>query len=376
MSFALWLVAGLLLVSCLTQIRAIRRLDRLPAAADPGPRPRVAAIVAARDEAARLPQVAASLLAQRGVELQLVVVDDRSTDATPTVLADLAAATPAVVPVRVDALPAGWLGKPHALHCGAQQARGDWLLFCDADSTLREDVVSRAIALAERDRADHVTLTPGHVPLPFLAEATLLAFHAALARHAARANADHPRGMCGVGAFNLVRATAYRACRGHEPLRLEVIDDVKLGLLVRRTGGRTRVCLGAGDLHSTWGSSPGDLVHVLEKNFFAAFGFSTRIGVPVALLLAAVWLLGLVGPCTGTAAGVAAGLALHAHALPAAWLAARQGWRKAPALAAPLGMGILAWALLRSVALALVRGAIVWRGTRYPLALLRRGVVR
>ena len=106
---------------------------------------RVSVIVAARDEADGIEASVRHLLAQRGVALEVIVVSDRSVDATAAIVRRLAADDPRVRLVEVTALPERWLGKTHALHVGSQAATGDWLLFTDADCLLHPDVVARAL---------------------------------------------------------------------------------------------------------------------------------------------------------------------------------------------------------------------------------------
>lgn len=109
----------------------------------------------------RIEETLRHLLAQRGVEAEFIVVDDRSTDRTGAILKQLAKADARVRIQRVDVLPEGWLGKCHACCVGANAATGDWILFTDADCWLRPDVIARAVRVAERERADHVTMAAG-----------------------------------------------------------------------------------------------------------------------------------------------------------------------------------------------------------------------
>ena len=164
--FLAWSLAVVALIWFSLSAFAMRNLlaaPRLPALAEL-PRfdkqPFVSVIIAARDEAARIEQTVRGLLAQQAVQLQVVVVDDRSTDETPQILARLAATDPRVTVVRVDELPAGWLGKCHACARGATQAQGEGLLFTDGDIHMGADVVARAIAVAVREQADHLAMWP------------------------------------------------------------------------------------------------------------------------------------------------------------------------------------------------------------------------
>src|SRR4029078_5639046 len=150
-------------------------------------------IVAARDEESRIGDTVRHLLAQLDVELEVIVVDDRSTDRTGEILRELTEQDSRVRTQRVDELPDGWLGKCHACHLGAASAKGDWILFTDADCWLKPDVISRALQLAQRELADHVTLTPGIAAKSLGAQAWHLAFLIALAGWFAGVNRDRPK---------------------------------------------------------------------------------------------------------------------------------------------------------------------------------------
>ena len=125
---------------------------------------RCSIVIAARDEAARIEGTVRNLLAQTGVAVEIIVVDDRSSDATGEILRRLAAEDRRVRTERVEGLPAGWLEKCHACHRGAGAATGEWILFTDADSWRRPDLIARALLVAERERVDHITLTMGVTP--------------------------------------------------------------------------------------------------------------------------------------------------------------------------------------------------------------------
>ena len=186
--------------------RRLPALEALPAPSDslPGSIARCSVIVAARDEDARLEATVRHLLAQRDVVLEVIVVDDRSTDATADIMRRLASGDTRVRATRVDHLPDGWLGKSHACHVGASVATGDWLLFTDADCWLKPDVIARALRVAARDAADHVTLTPGFAAETISAHAWI-GVSGKPGELDMGVNRDRPRAYLGIGAFNLVR---------------------------------------------------------------------------------------------------------------------------------------------------------------------------
>lgn len=358
--------------------RRLPALDTLPVTADvaPSDRVRCSVIVAARDEEARLEATVRHLLAQRHVTLEIIVVDDRSADGTGAIVRRIASEDRRVRATRVERLPEGWLGKSHACHVGAGLATGDWLLFTDADCWLQPDVMARALRVADQASADHVTLTPGVGGGTRGAQAWHLAFLGSLANWISGVNRDRPDAHLGIGAFNLVRASAYRACGGYEALRLTVVDDIKLGLLLHRAGFRTRAFLGGGDAECNWGRSVPQMIKIMEKNYFAAVDFRVAPVVAGALTVTLVCGLCLFGIWTGTAAGIAAGLAPWSLAVPAAIFARRLGWSPAVAAITPLLYPVMFFAVVNSAVVTMRQGGVRWRDTFYPLATLRAGNVR
>jgi cellulose synthase/poly-beta-1,6-N-acetylglucosamine synthase-like glycosyltransferase len=376
---ALLFVSGTL--AALWHLRWLRRLPPLESstadeAIDSQGESNCSVIVAAKDEAATIEQTVRRLLAQGGVALELIVVDDRSTDRTGEILEQLAKEDPRLKVISVEALPEGWLGKCHACHLGASAAKGEWIVFIDADCCLKPVVLLRAVRVAELERADHVTLTPGRTTPSLGVRATALLFHLSCVNLISGVNRDRPKSYLGLGAFNLVRATAYRQCGGYEALRLTALDDVKLGLLLRRTGKRTRAFLGADDVQAHWGTNTFSTIALMEKNYFAAFDFrlSLALGVGACLTL----LVGgvVLGAAWGTGAGLTAALSPFGLVVPAAILARRLGWSWSVGLGVPLVVPVFLCALLNSTAKTLWRGGIRWRNTFYPLETLRAGNVR
>jgi hypothetical protein len=277
---------------------------------------------------------------------------------------------------RVEVLPAGWLGKCHACHVGASAARSDWILFTDADCWLKPDVIARAVSLAERDGADHVTMSPGTVIESFGARAWYLLFLTSLLNWFSGVNRDRAKSYLGIGAFNLVRTVAYRQCGGHEALRLTVVDDIKLGLLLRRAGKRTRAFLGVDDVECHWGTTVGNLVKIMEKNYFAALDYRLGLVLSGSVFVTFVFSVLVLGLLTGTAAGLAAGLSPLSLILPAGILARRLGWSWPCAVCMPFMFPVFFYTLLNSTFVTLRQGGIRWRETFYPLETLRAGNVR
>lgn len=378
---AAWTAFGVLFLRGARQLRHLaEEIAREPPA---GSVPSLAVVVTARNEAAAIEATVRSLLRQRHPALHIVVVDDRSTDPTPSILRGIAAeGDPRLEVVRIDALPEGWLGKCHACHVGARRARGEWVLFMDGDVTLlRDDLLERTLALAERRGIDHLPILMDMGPVSLVQGALLAIFEQGLLLHGRfwEMEQDRPRGGSGVGAFNLVRRTAYDRVGGHRLLRLEVADDYKLGMLLKESGARQRLWSGLGVVSCPWQRGVGPMLRGLEKNFFAGVNYSLfavawqsaltaalQFG-PLALALGggSPW---LVVPWVVQQGFLLAALGAESdrigHSGPALWLLY------------PLAVPLILAAFWNSTLTTLVRGGIRWRDTFYPLDLLRTGSVR
>jgi hypothetical protein len=187
---------------------------------------------------------------------------------------------------------------------------------------------------------------------------------------------DDPCGAAGVGAFNLVRTELHRSFGGHEPLKLEIADDMMLGVLVRRAGGRTRALLAQHDLECDYASGPITLFKRLEKNHFAAVRFKAWVALVVVGLFAGGWLAAVVGPFTGDPLGIAAGVALLSTAIPVCIFGFRWSLGGPAALLFPFIVPMMGLSLLNSMVRTLWQGGVHWRDTFYPLEELREGCLK
>jgi hypothetical protein len=237
-------------------------------------------------------------------------------------------------------------------------------------------VITRALRVAEGDKADHITLVSGLDGGSAGLKASHLLFLISLANWISGVNRDRPKSHLGIGAFNLVRATAYRQCGGYEALRLTVVDDVKLGLLLRRAGKRTRAFLGGDDVECHWGSTAWGTVRIMEKNYFAALDYRTGLALAGSVFVMLIFTILIFGLISDTVAGVAAALSPLSLILPAAILAGRLGWPWSGAGLVPFMFPLFLYALLNSAFVTLRQGGIRWRDTFYPLETLRAGNVK
>jgi len=343
--------------------------------------PRVSIIVPARNEEEHIEQTLVRLLKIDYDNYEVIAVDDRSGDRTSELMDQIASTPQAQGCLRVihlEALPSGWLGKAHAMWTAAKQATGDWLLFTDADVLFRLDVLRRALAYAESERADHVVLFPRMI-MERASEKMMIAFFQTLFvfGHRPWKVADpKTKDHMGVGAFNLIRRRVYDAVGSYQALRLEVLDDMKLGKIVKKAGFVQRNVFGDDLISLRWAKGAMGMVDNLTKNFFAILSFQWPRALVSAFGLAFLNLMPFLG----------------------IWLA--HGWARLPyALALlsmfaiyvgmswmsdippyyfvlhPISTALFTYTVLRSMFVTLGRGGIVWRGTFYPLEELRRGMV-
>jgi glycosyltransferase involved in cell wall biosynthesis len=367
--------------------------DRNPVS--PAGNPRVSIIVPARNEEEVIEQALNTLLALDYDNYQVIAVNDRSTDSTGKIMERIAERhnqhpqSVAVTATRVGnppvlrvvhhtELPAGWLGKTHAMWTAAKQATGDWLLFTDADVLFKPSALRRALAYAQSEPADHVVLFPRMI-MKRPGEYMMIAFFQTMFMFGHRpwkvadpSTDDH----MGVGAFNLVRRRVYEAVGTYEALRMEVLDDMKLGKVVKKAGYAQRNVFGGDLISIRWAKGAVGVVNNLTKNFFAVLSFQWWRTVISVFGLAFLNF----GPFLGVL--LAHGWARLPYAVALAAMFAiyiGMSWRSAvPAyyfLLHPVSTAMFIYTLVRSMILTLWNDGIEWRGTKYPLEELRKGMV-
>lgn len=336
--------------------------------------PLVSVIVPARDEERTIERTVRALFAQTYPALEIVVVNDRSTDATGAVLDRLAREDARLVVVSGEEPPPGWLGKPHALDLGSRKAKGELLLFVDADVIYHPDAVTSAVARLEERGLPMLSLFPHmemhgfweHVVMPNLA-VFAFAFLPLWLTNRSRI----PLLAVGGGPGNLVRRADYEAVGGHAALKDAVVDDVALARLFRRSGRRTEVVRAEEmvsvrmyhGLREIVGGFTKNAFAVLNRNYFAALLF-VGLGVVAHLL---PYVLALFGDPWAIGSVILITLCRLI-------LFAAIGYRVDNALFGhPLMMGAWLFILLRSIWFTGVRRQLHWRGRTYDADTTRFG---
>ncbi len=374
MGFAFWSAT---LVFGLVGARRLRDLARIESPAPPT-WPRVSVVVPACNEVDTLPGAARAHLESSYPNFELILVDDRSTDGTGELIDTLAQQDNRIRAHHVCLLPAGWLGKVHALEAGWSHAEGEWVLFTDADVHVAADTLEKAVALCEAEGRDLLTVIPNFVPVGPLVDAAVTAMARSIFGGGQVWRAEDPdaRQIAGFGAFILVRRSAFEGSAGFEALRMEIADDLGVGLVVKEAGGRLAVVTALEHVALPFYESLKQMRGGIEKGGIGIIG---RYGLPRLLALCTISLLAELGPFVAfLPVGVPWLPALGAAGVTVA-LTASLGWAwwlGRPLLSGllfPIGTALNVFFNLRSGFVGWWNGGIRWRGTFYSLDELRRG---
>lgn len=364
---AIWAVT---LLRTIVNLLLVPRLSREAAEHDLS----VSVIVPARDEERSIARTVMALLAQTHRRLEVIVVDDRSADATGVILTDLARHDSRLTVVTGVEPPDGWLGKPWALHQGSLRATGELLLFVDADVFYAPEAVSSAVDAFTKSSAAMISLLPRfelrgfweHVIMPNLAVVAFSVLPLWLANRS-----RIPWLAVGGGPGNLLWRADYDAAGGHESLRDAVIDDVALARMLRRRGMKTTVVRADDLIAVRMYHGLGEIVRGFTKNAFAVFGYRLDLVIVGVLFSGAVNVLPYVLAFSGDPFGVGALLLLAVSRL-ILYTSLRYGVLNA-VFAHPVMMGSWFFILLRSVWFTGIRRQLVWRGRTYDARRTRFG---
>jgi cellulose synthase/poly-beta-1,6-N-acetylglucosamine synthase-like glycosyltransferase len=342
--------------------------------------PRLTVIVPACNEADEIEEAACTLLAQDYPDLELIFVDDRSTDITGQVIDKLAGRDGRVKAIHIGQLPEGWLGKVHALHTGLQQAAGQIVLFTDADVHFADGTLKAAVDYFLNANLDHLAGFPRLKPSGVFLGAMLAAFLRQFVTVMRPWKVSNPdcRAFIGVGAFNMVKKQAFLAAGGFEWLCMEVADDVGVGLMMKRAGYRCDVLRMAEWLSLYWHRTVRSAVRGAEKGWSNVCRFSVSATIIFGFIntvmeLAPLCAFLLVWPSVRLA-GWFGVLIVGAYFFTCVVIAR---WMHQPILAhlmsiftAPFGFVVM----VRTAILGYCRGGVLWRGTLYPTQVLKDGM--
>ncbi|MDQ3278789.1 MAG: glycosyltransferase [Bacteroidota bacterium] len=338
--------------------------------------PAVAIVVAIKDEEAEVEQALRSICNLQYPVYRIIVINDRSTDTTPEILQKMAQKDPRITVITVEELPGGWLGKNHALYKGYQACSEEWLLFADADVLFARDALRKAMQFVHLHKLDHLTALPEITSRSWLFKAVMNTFALMLNIKLRPWAASNPvsKASVGVGAFNLVKRTAYEGAGTHKVISLRPDDDLKLGERIKAAGYRQNVVYGDGEISLQWYTSLGEFVRGLMKNTFSVANYNLLLALGMAvstlvLIVLPLPVLLLAGSSYSLFALVILlaqlSIMLLAKGIKGQW------WH---ALLIPFAALVMVFIIVVSAFRTLRQGGIYWRNSFYPLEELKKQV--
>ena len=336
--------------------------------------PRISVIIAARNEERNIKKSLSSIISQNYENYEIIVVNDRSTDRTHEIADNIARQENRVKLLKIENLPAGWLGKNHALQYGADNSTGDYLLFTDADVIMDKDTLRKAAEYITRNDLDHIAAAPSIKIADTITDmfGAVFPFYFSVYSKPWKAKDPESRYSLGIGAFNLIGSKFYSKIGGHHKIKMRPDDDLKLGRLIKASGGRQEILYGKGMIEVEWYSSVKELVNGLLKNSFAAYNYN-----PILLILSNMGLL-LFGVYPFAAVFITGGItqviyliAMHGIIIAYSKSTKYTGAKKWYVIAFPFVTLLFIFIQIRAMFYVLANKGITWRGTFYPLAELK-----
>jgi hypothetical protein len=333
--------------------------------------PTVSVLIPARNEERSIEASVRSALASRGVELDVVVLDDASADKTADIVARLAAEDPRVRLVKAPPLPAGWCGKQHACHVLAGEAKYPFLAFLDADTRLEPDTLLRMVAGINERGTDLLSGFPRQETGTLLESLVIPTMHVILLGYLPlwqmRAT-THPAFAAGCGQLFLARRSSYQRAGGHEAIKATLHDGIMLPRAFREKGLKTDIFDATDAATCRMYRSAEELWHGLFKNAGEGLGEPRTIGPATLLLLGGQVLPALLLPfiplLPPTAAGLAAAAALASY-VPRVFGAELFRQSAVGAILNPLGVAVLLAIQWSALAATLSGKPVHWKGREY-----------
>jgi chlorobactene glucosyltransferase len=350
--------------------------------------PKVSIIVPARNEEKNIRRCVEALLAQDYPAFEVLVLDDRSTDSTPAILADISAREPRLLVLAGRELPAGWAGKPHALYQASEAASGDWLLFIDADTFLTPNALSASLASARSHGADLYTVMTEQIVGSFWEKTVMPLVMTALSVGFSPARVNDPATHDAIanGQYILIKRSVYDAIGGHEKLHNQIVEDKAISEQVKWNGYRLIVADGRGVAKTRMYTSLAQMWEGWTKNIYLGLSdrpgllllgvFGAFLALMAALFMPAWPLLGLgwfsLGGGWMALAVVAESILVWASILYyRARVAHLMGISRWYAVTTPLGAGVFAAMMFTSAWKVLSGQGVTWKGRTYDPKIIR-----
>jgi len=332
--------------------------------------PTLSIILTALNEEKDIEKALLTLLHLEYPNFEIIAINDRSTDNTPSILNQLQTQYPHLKVTHIKELPPKWFGKNHALHIGSQIAKGEWLLFTDADVAMRHDTLIKSMSYVLQHQLDHLTIYENHQHNYFWLNILLLGLYITYSMSIKPWRISYPwsKKSLGHGAFNLVKNKAYQQCGGHKAIAMECLDDLKLGSLLKNHGFRQDTVNGRDFIEREWYPSLVDMINGLKKNSFAYYNYQILPACRDACLtfiffiwpfIAAFYYMGSIRSLNGINIGLTFFISI--------FVAKQFRLQKRYAFFYPMAVSILIYTVFNSIFSVCKNKGVVWRGTYYPL---------
>lgn len=338
--------------------------------------PLLSIIVAAKDEEKHIEASLVSQFQQTYPNIEWLVVNDRSTDRTGTVINQLAKTEPRMNCIHIEHLDEGWLGKNHALYKGYLQSKGEYILFTDADIIFEKDTVSKAMTYFQNQKFDHLTLAPNLKGSSFWTNAfvSFFLFGFGYFKRPWKSNDPKSKSAIGIGAFNLLSRKAYEEIGTHRNIKMRPDDDLMLGRQIKEAGKKQHLALALTHLQVEWYPDLRSALVGLEKNTFAGLFYS------YFMVLFAITGLFLSQLFPFIALFVTSGTTqltffLSILMLFLAYNVTANKMAKGANIyltVFPVTVVLFIYSIARATILTLYRGGIIWRGTFYSIKQLKK----
>ncbi|MEP0804449.1 MAG: glycosyltransferase [Chloroflexota bacterium] len=358
-------------------------LDILVAPAPPPPNPPLISVcIPARNEERNIRACVEAVLKQDYPNLEVIVLDDRSTDATLRILTDLATRDSRLRPISGSDLPPGWAGKPHALHQASAFARGEWLCFIDADTFLEPSALSSTYAKALETDADLFTIMTFQILGSFWEKTVMPLVMTALSVGFSPRKVNDPKRRDAIanGQFILIKRSVYDAIGGHVSVKDSIVEDKAISQQVKWNGYRLVVADGMKVARTRMYTSLPEMWEGWTKNIYlglrdqagllwlGAFGallsFMAALFLPLWLLLGGIWYLNDGGWMALTVTLEALALWLYLLVVRAQ-IAEKMNIPRWYALTTPLGAAVFGAMMLTSAWRVVTRKGVTWKGRIY-----------
>ncbi|QHE52616.1 glycosyltransferase family 2 protein [Pontibacillus sp. HMF3514] len=357
--------------------RGMGSIQPLPIHSTSKRRSLLSVIIAAKDEEQSIEKTIRSISSQKGLDFEVIAVNDRSNDRTGEILDNLQGEIRSLKVIHIEDLPSGWLGKNHALQKGYEASSGEYLLFTDGDVEFNQHALLNSMAFLQEQQADHLTVAPDLKANSFWLKAFIayFLFGFGFFKRPWTANNDGSiKGGMGIGAFQLLSRHVYEVIGTHAAFPLRPDDDLHLGQTIKSYGYKQRLATGFQHISVEWYPSLKDAIKGLEKNTFAGLYYSylmslfAIIGTFISQVLPFLILI----TSDGLLQAVAALNILLMVSLFVVTTRKMSTYSPLLSLILPFSASMFIYATVKAVWLTYKRGGIMWRGTFYSIKELKK----